>query len=317
MTLEAEIASLRGSLEEKDGLIDALRQALRSAATAQQTAATYPNGTDKIEHTFSPSRALADQTPPVPGYSSGRRHSGRPRPSRFLEAAGPEATSKAASVAAAAAAAAAAAESGVGEGGTKLKPSDGEKMARGVPTGGPAGPRDQNGRAGRDMGLSSKLTLGSEKVDEPLGGSDRGSAANAEETKGAVVGRSEEANAFVLDVVDVATRDMSTGSVDHAAATATADAIAARGHIGARPSSENDEKEGLSGAEDGLNSSREANGGGVKSRSSTVPGAAWRAVWGSARAVGATVGFSPRKDNTNVAKASRHRSGSSHAVLIL
>ncbi|CAM9358791.1 unnamed protein product, partial [Sphacelaria rigidula] len=33
VTLEAEIASLRGSLEEKDGLIDALRQALRSAAT--------------------------------------------------------------------------------------------------------------------------------------------------------------------------------------------------------------------------------------------------------------------------------------------
>lgn len=33
-TLEAELNSLRGSLEEKDGLISALREALRSAATA-------------------------------------------------------------------------------------------------------------------------------------------------------------------------------------------------------------------------------------------------------------------------------------------
>ncbi|CAN0118648.1 unnamed protein product, partial [Hapterophycus canaliculatus] len=37
VTLEAELASLRGSLEEKDGLIGALREALRSAAAPLET----------------------------------------------------------------------------------------------------------------------------------------------------------------------------------------------------------------------------------------------------------------------------------------
>ena len=57
-TLEAELNSLRGTLEEKDGLISALREALRSAATA----------TPKTSGGAAPVDAHASQTA-VPGSS--------------------------------------------------------------------------------------------------------------------------------------------------------------------------------------------------------------------------------------------------------
>lgn len=58
--------------------------------------------------------------------------------------------------------------------------------------------------------------------------------------------------------------------------------------------------------------------GGVVSLATSAPGVAWRAVWGSARAVGATVGIgSGASRQMEKARVSRHRGGSSHAVLIL
>lgn len=142
-TLEAEVTSLRGSLEEKDGLIDALREALRSSASGEETgdpgaavatavavereavaaeaaAAAAATARDVAEMAPAPASAPAPTQDVLPGRlvvgrgvfarSGGRnRERYRSRTSRLLSASGPVAMAEAETAATAAKAEAAAA----------------------------------------------------------------------------------------------------------------------------------------------------------------------------------------------------------------
>ncbi|CAB1113206.1 unnamed protein product [Ectocarpus sp. CCAP 1310/34] len=124
-TLEAELASLRRTIEEKDGLIGALREALRSAATPARggDAATARAGTlaghgaaqssarrrsadgmstprSADDHAVVPTRGVLLPRSSDSSRSLGRYHS---RSSRFLSAQGPVAAAAAAAAEAAAA----------------------------------------------------------------------------------------------------------------------------------------------------------------------------------------------------------------------
>lgn len=134
------------------------------------------------------------------------------------------------------------------------------------------------------------------------------------ETTGAVAVASAGPSVLVSDSVDVVPVGLSPGAKDDVTTTATEDGT--RSTPGA--STENFEEGGQKpppGAEtSGVVSGEEAGSAGVVSMATAVPGAAWRAVWGSARAMGATVGVSPRGEQK---MAPRPRGKSSHAVLIL
>lgn len=158
-TLEAELISLRGNLEEKDGLISALREALRSAATPKAngdataaTAVVSASQHDDASHISAPGSADGGGgAAVVPGRgvfaplsnesnrSRGRYHS---RSSRLLGAQGP--------VAEAEAAAAIASSRGNGSGNSssrrssryargEVKPRNAEDVRWGGPDGGENG----------------------------------------------------------------------------------------------------------------------------------------------------------------------------------
>ncbi|CAM9723032.1 unnamed protein product, partial [Laminaria digitata] len=174
-TLEAETASLRGSLEEKDGLIDALRQALQSssARTVEETAA------DPFSAQMEPAAANVAQRAPAPasapplsvlpgrlvvgrgvfarsdGRSDGRnRERYRSRTSRLLSASGPVAMAEAEQAATAAKAAAAAAEAAAAAVSARREAMPLPPRARGAAEGDDGTPEFLGGGRGGGAGVS-------------------------------------------------------------------------------------------------------------------------------------------------------------------
>lgn len=292
--LEAEVTSLRQSLEEKDGLIDALRQALRAAASTSATDRQRQKTAGRSTNTDSP-ESVGDNS----RGGSSRSLSGRTRSARLLLATGPVATAEAEAAATTAAAAATARAREAASSTTSL-----HRMRDVRPQTERRHVSDQD----RDIERSKQTPVVSQ--DEGFAlllpiNSSRSSRSSSSSTEEEV--RQADSGADGLGSDGASTTPAYSDPAPDGGATTPSD-------IAVSPSTEASQaKEEEGGAAAAVGGS----GGddGVVSRATAVPGAAWRVVWGSARAVGSTVGI--RRSASGTPKALRRRGGSSHAVLIL
>ncbi|CBJ30454.1 expressed unknown protein [Ectocarpus siliculosus] len=294
-TLEAELASLRRTIEEKDGLVGALREALRSAATpasggdastaragtlAEHGAAQPPARRRSADGILTP--RSADGRAVVPGRgvfspqssdssrSRGRYHS---RSSRFLSAQGP--------VAAAAAAA--------------------EAVASRHERGGPwSGNSSSHG--------STYVAAGEDRVEEirrppPIGDSNDDVDSEVPAVGGAG-GASDEAtarNGNTSAATEAGSDDTSNGG-GHAAAAATM----VRNRTGGDFSGRGTAPKIAEGNDD------------IISQATAMTSSALRMLWNSAWGVRSRVGLDGSGDGLeSPRKAQRKGGSSSHAVLIL
>lgn len=302
-TLEAELNSLRGSLEEKDGLISALREALRSAATpdtrgsaADATAdATADAGAsravaagsqqptspadqqDAVVENNAPAPRSADGRAVVPGRgvfaplsdqsnrSFGRYHA---RSSQFMGAQGP--------VAAAGAAASHAVR----------------------------GPR------GRSWSRSSSVDVSGGTREDELGKSEADSSGATADLAGSSMAGSSSAGG---DWAPPSRRDSGDGVVAGRAAafpSRNGTPAGAKSSIGAVSSG----RVGPPGV------SRRRDGDGytdIISQATAVTGTTLKSLWDSAWVVGSRVGLDGAVGSESPRSKPRRRGNSSHAVLIL
>lgn len=250
-TLEAEVTSLRGSLEEKNGLIDALREALRATATPGEsdggTAMGLGPTAPQVPEHASVSRLVANGRA-VPGRGvfarSDRQNRGRYhcRSSRLLGTPGPVAMAEAQ-----AAATVAATQAG--------------------------GPRQSTWNGSPPIVHSPEV----EKADEaPVGGAVEDTpllppgAGVGDVT--AAAGTADRVGAAPVPSALVSPAIMSQ-SDDEGAPEASASAASSAAHEEAK-------EEAHGGGDDG-----------IVARATAVTGTAWRALWGSARVVRSRVGM--------------------------
>lgn len=246
------MTSLRGSLEEKNGLIDALREALRATATPGETdggtaVGSSPTAPQVPEHA-SVSRLVANGRA-VPGRgvfarsnrpNRGRYHS---RSSRLLGTPGPVAMAEAQAAATVAA----------------------------THAGGPH-PSTWNGSPpivhSREVEKADEAPAGGAVEDTPL----LPPGARVGDVTAAAAGTSDRVGTAPVPSALVSPATMSQ-SDDEGAPEASASAASSAAHEEAK-------KE----AHDGGN-------GGIVARATAVTGTAWRVLWGSARVVGSRVGM--------------------------
>lgn len=292
-TLEAELKSLRGNLEEKDGLISALREALRSASipNANRDAATVDAGVSRtstgseqltspadqqdvvVENT--PALRSADGRAVVPGRgvfaplsnesnrSQGRYHS---RSSRLMGAQGPVAAAEAAA-----------------------------RRAAGPPRGVPwSGSSSADGGGGTREGGPWGAPNGDRAASEMLASSSTGEDVATPRRRGSSDG-------VVADSAVAFPRGNGTPAAGVAAAKrSTSAASSAR----VSPSGVSRRREG-----DGYTD--------IISQATAVTGTALRSLWESARVVGSRVGLDGAAGSESPRNKPRRRGNSSHAVLIL
>lgn len=283
--MEAEVSTLRESLEEKDGLIDALRQALRTAADSQPTAGRELVATDSRNDSDprapGTSRNLSAQEIPVLGAvrhvertrppQSGRQLPGRARVSRLLDAKSLQSGTVP--------------EAAVVSGAIEPPAAPGENTSREARNGTP-----NQVRADVDDDEGSRERLNPELV-----------ARNPEAMARPAV---DSAGAPPPQDSRIASEsDLDEEKVSGVTNGVVMPAVPA-------PASAASEKERSISKDGGLG--RE----GIVSRATMIPGAALRSAWNSARNVGSTVG---RRNGSRGAggKGPRYRTESSHAVLIL
>ncbi|CAM9384266.1 unnamed protein product [Scytosiphon promiscuus] len=324
-TLEAELASLRGNLEEKDGLIGALREALRSAATpvdngvvtpARDLTTTAPDaGRGVVAVTssapLSDDSAAATAAPAVPAKdtsasgssdSSGGSKRGRgryhSRSSRFLSAQGTVAATTTGVTAEGVAARHEAFGQRRGSWGGDSSGDGGDKARDDEPTGG-GGDRSifPNGGIHENGGVSATVVAGG--------------TATAPDTS--------DTNAEMSSDFDSSFSN-SDGGVNPAAANAVAPGTAT---LAAGVGNEGRSSGAYTGgASTKTTARRERNAYsdgrvGIISQATAVTGTALRMLWDSARLVGSRAAVDGGGGSDSPGKVPRQRDGSSHAVLIL
>ncbi|CAM9770360.1 unnamed protein product [Ectocarpus fasciculatus] len=302
-TLEAELASLRRTIEEKDGLIGALREALRSAATpatpasggdattasadalAENSAAQPPARRRSTDGMSTPrsadgravvaGRGVFSPRSTDSGRSRGRYHS---RSSRFLAAQGP--------VAAAAAAEAAAAVASRHERGGLWS---GNSSAHGRTYAAAAGGEDRVEETRRPLPFGHGNDDG---VDSTVWAASGAGGASDEET--ARSGNNSAATATGSDVTSI--------GGGHAAAAATM----VRNRTGGDFSGRGTDPKSAEGNAD------------ILSQATAMTSSALRMLWNSAWGVGSRAGLDGGDGGSeSPRKAQRQGRSSSHAVLIL
>lgn len=296
-TLEAEVKSLRGSLEEKDGLIDALREALRATATPGETdggtavaVGSDPTPTPVPEHA-SISRLVADGRA-VPGRgvfaksdatSRGRYHS---RSSRLLGTPGPVAMAEAQAQASAATVAARHAgepRRKTWNGSPPVFHTPQQEVEVGKADDAPAGDAVQDTRL-----LPSDAVVGDV------------AAATTAAAPAATAATANRVGEATVPSVPVSLVDMSLSDDEGASEASEGAPLVASSAV----LEEAKEKEAHDGGD-----------GGIVAMATAVTGTAWRVLWGSARVVGSRVGMDRGSEVTR--PSPRRRDNSSHAVLII
>ncbi|CAM9159674.1 unnamed protein product [Ectocarpus sp. 4 AP-2014] len=300
-TLEAELASLRRTIEEKDGLIGALREALRSAATpasggdaanaragtlAEHGAAQPPARRRSADGMSMPRSADGRAVVPRRGVfsprssdssrSRGRYHS---RSSRFLSAQGPVAAAAAAAAAVAAEATAAVAS----------------RHERGEPWSGNS-----------SLHGSTYVTAGEDRVGKnrrpPPIGDGNDDVDSTVSAVGEAGGESDEATGRrgISSAATEAGSDVTSNRGEHAAATLV------RNRTGGHFSGRGTAPESAEGNAD------------IISQATAMTSSALRMLWNSAWGVGSRVRLDGGGDGLeSPRKAQRKGGSSSHAVLIL
>lgn len=310
-TLEAELASLRGSLEEKEGLIGALREALRSSATpaAENGAAVDASAATQVDPAGSPAvgpeegttTAAATARRGVAAENSGAPHSvdsGAAVPGRGAFA--PRSSDSGGG-------------SRRGRGRYHSRSSQflsAQGMAEAAATGAAAGGNARENEQTRGEGDQAGFTRGGE-YDGDRATVVAGGAATAPDTS--------DSDAEVSSELGAGFAHGNGGEYPSGASAAgfgaASLAAGARGQGGSSGA--------LAGGASGKSMARrerhsDGDGrAGIISQATAVTGTALRMLWDSARLVGSRAGVDGGGSSDSPAKTPRQRGTSSHAVLIL